>query len=50
MAAYHELAAAAHRQHSQVEASLPTLSLPVPAAEEVIEVEVNGAAEEQPGT
>jgi ATP-dependent Zn protease len=44
LAAYHELAAAAHRQHSRVDASLPSITLPVPAGEEVIEV--NGSSEE----
>jgi len=40
MNAYHELAAAAHRQHGKVEAALPALRLAPPASEptEVIDV------------
>jgi ATP-dependent Zn protease len=34
LAAYHELAAAAHRQHSHVEASLPSIRLPQPAVDQ----------------
>lgn len=47
MAAYHELAAAAHRGHSAVEANLPTMTFPSPQrAGEVVDV---ASAEEDPG-
>ncbi|MEM9566660.1 MAG: ATPase, partial [Actinomycetota bacterium] len=54
LAAYHELAAAAHRQHSQVDASLPTMTLGrgTRPESEVIDVnaEVNGATDPDAAT
>ncbi len=47
MAAYHELAAAAHRSHSAVDANLPTMTLPSPQRTgEVVDV---ASSEEDPG-
>ena len=40
LTAYHELAAAAHRQHSQVGASLPSISLPTPDRKAVDAIEL----------
>jgi ATP-dependent Zn protease len=46
LAGYHELAAAAHRQHSQVEAVLPPISLPVPALGEGEAVDIAGSVDD----
>ena len=48
LTAYHELAAAAHRQHSQVGASLPSISLPTPDREAVEVIEVAPAETHNP--
>ncbi|MEM8924778.1 MAG: AAA family ATPase [Actinomycetota bacterium] len=46
MAAYHELAAAAHRSHSQVDAALPAISLPTPERNEGEVIDVSPSTDD----